>query len=154
MLWSRGGWKPANSGANLAPHSSHERSEARIGPDDKLRDMRSGEPAVPSYSTAQAVATLIPAVGGKAQELPLHRIDPGEIGRDEVIAAALAGHQVKTTAHEGLGGTCAAEMDECGEILFLLRACRHIARAGENAATLRSRYTAASSMAWLGIARI
>ena len=31
MLWSRGGWKPANSGANLAPHSSHERSEARIG---------------------------------------------------------------------------------------------------------------------------
>ena len=108
----------------------------------------------PSYSTAQAVATLIPAVGGKAQELPLHRVDPGDIGRDEVIAAALAGHHVKTTAHEGLGGTCAAEMNECGEILFLLRACRHIARAGENAATLRSRYTAASSIAWLGIARI
>jgi hypothetical protein len=35
--------------------------------------------------------TLIPTVGRKAKELPLHLIDPGEIGRDEVIAAALAG---------------------------------------------------------------
>jgi hypothetical protein len=28
---------------------------------------------------------LIPAAGGKAQKLPLHRIDLGEICRDEVI---------------------------------------------------------------------
>jgi hypothetical protein len=75
---------------------------------------------------------LIPAVGGKAQKLPLHRIDLGEICRDEVIAAALAGQHLKTTAHEGRGGTCAAEMDECGEILLLLRACRCVWRAGKN----------------------
>ena len=49
--------------------------------------------------------TLIPAVGSKAQKLPLHRIDLGEICRDEVIAAALAGHHLKTTVHEGRGGT-------------------------------------------------
>src|SRR6266404_4992202 len=62
--------------------------------------------------------TLIPAVGGKAQKLPLHRIDLGEICRDEVIPAALAGHHLKTTVHEGRGGTCAAQMDESGEILL------------------------------------
>jgi hypothetical protein len=33
--------------------------------------------------------TLIPAIGSKVQKLPLHRIDLGEICRDEVIAAAL-----------------------------------------------------------------
>jgi hypothetical protein len=74
--------------------------------------------------------TPIPAVGGKAQKLPIHRIDPGEICRDEMIAAALAGHHLKTTVHEGQGGTCAAEMDECGEILLLLRRC--VRRAGKN----------------------
>src|SRR4030081_2192395 len=76
--------------------------------------------------------TLISAVGSKAQKLPLHRIDLGEIYRDEMIAAALAGHHLKTTVHEGRGGTCAAEMDECGEILLLLRACRCVWRAGKN----------------------
>jgi hypothetical protein len=70
-------------------------------------------------------------VGSKAQKLPLDRIDLGEICRDEVIAAALAGHCLKTTVHEGRGATCAAEMDECGEILFLLRACRCVWRAGD-----------------------
>ena len=67
-----------------------------------------------------------------AQKLPLHRIDLGEICRDEMIAAALAGHHLKTTVHESRGGTCAAEMDECGEILLLLRACRCVWRAGKN----------------------
>src|SRR6202790_3917522 len=76
--------------------------------------------------------TLVPAVVSKAQKLPLHRIDLGEICRDEVIAAALAGHHLKTTVHEGRGGTCAAEMDECGEILLLLRAWRGVRRAGKN----------------------
>src|SRR6202521_4074301 len=75
--------------------------------------------------------TLVPAVGGKAQKLPLHRIDLGEICRDEVIAAALAGHHLKTTVHEGRGGPCAAEMDGCGEIPLLLRACRCVWRAGK-----------------------
>src|SRR5258708_38918903 len=74
----------------------------------------------------------MPAVGSKAQKLPLHRIDLGEICRDEMIAAALAGHHLKTTVHKGRGGTCAAEMDECGEILLLLRACRCGWRAGKN----------------------
>jgi hypothetical protein len=41
--------------------------------------------------------TPVPAVGSKAQKLPLHRVDLGEICRDEVIAAALAGHYLKTT---------------------------------------------------------
>src|SRR4030081_4095869 len=49
-----------------------------------------------------------------------------------MIAAALAGHHLKTTVHEGRGGTCAAEMDECGEILLLLRACRCAWRVGKN----------------------
>jgi len=49
-----------------------------------------------------------------------------------MIAAALPGHHLKTTVHEGRGGTCAAEMDECGEILLLLRACRCVWRAGKN----------------------
>src|ERR1700693_1859158 len=46
--------------------------------------------------------------------------------------AALAGHHLKTTVHEGRGGTCAAEMDEGGEILLLLRACHCLWRAGKN----------------------
>ena len=70
--------------------------------------------------------TLVPAIGRKAKELPLHRIDLGEIGGDEVIAAPLAGHHLKITACECCGGTGAAEMDEGSEILFLLRACRHV----------------------------
>ena len=66
------------------------------------------------------IAALQPSyrlvVGRKAQKLPLHRVDLGEIGRDEVIAAALAGHHLKAAVREGRGGTCAAEMDEGGEI--------------------------------------
>jgi hypothetical protein len=83
-------------------------------------------------TTAELALTLIPAVGSKAQKLALHRIDLGEIRRDEMIAAALAGHHLKSTVHEGRGGTCAAEMDECSEILLLLRACRCVWRAGKN----------------------
>src|ERR1700677_4223175 len=75
---------------------------------------------------------LIPAIGRKVQELALHRVDSGEIGRDEVVATALAGDHPKLAACESRGGTGAAEMDEGGKILLLLRACRHIARAGEN----------------------
>jgi hypothetical protein len=40
---------------------------------------------------ATGILMLILVVGSKAQELPLLGIDPGEIGRGEVIAAALAG---------------------------------------------------------------
>jgi hypothetical protein len=37
----------------------------------------------------------IRAVGGKAQKLPLHSVELGEICRDEMIAAALAGHHLE-----------------------------------------------------------
>jgi len=86
----------------------------------------------PPYAMQHIHVTLILAVGAKAQKLPLPRIDLGEICSDEVIAAALAGDHLKTTVHEGRGGACAAEMDECGEILLLLRACRGVWRAGKN----------------------
>ena len=49
-----------------------------------------------------------------------------------MIAAPLAGHHLKVAAREGCGGTPAAKMDKRGEILLLLRACRHIGDAGEN----------------------
>src|SRR5882762_4321960 len=82
------------------------------------------------------IAALHPSyrlvLASKAQKLPLHRIDLGDIGRDEVIAAALAGHHLKATAREGRGRTCAAEMDEGGEILLLLRAGRGVGHAREN----------------------
>src|SRR5271154_7039972 len=62
---------------------------------------------------------LVPAVGRKALELPLHRIDVSDIGRDQVIATALAGHHLKMTARESGRRTRAAEMDEGREILLL-----------------------------------
>jgi hypothetical protein len=33
---------------------------------------------------------LIAAIDREAQELPLHRVDPGDIGRNEMIAAPFA----------------------------------------------------------------
>ena len=63
--------------------------------------------------------------GGETPELPLHRVDPGEIDRDVVVAAAFAWHQLKTTAGEGCGRTGTAEMDDGSEILRLLQTrCR------------------------------
>ena len=79
--------------------------------------------------TSQA---LIPAIGRKLQELPLHRVDPGYIGCNEMIAASFAGDHLKIATSESRGGTRAAKMDEGGKILLLLRACRYIACAGEN----------------------
>ena len=63
--------------------------------------------------------------GGETSELPLHRVDPGEIDRDVVVAAAFVWHQLKTTAGEGCGRTSTAEMDDGSEILRLLQTrCR------------------------------
>ena len=70
--------------------------------------------------------------GGEAQELPLHRIDIGKICRDELVAATLAGQQMKAAARESAGGPRAAEMDDGGKILLLLRARLSVALAGEN----------------------
>src|SRR3954453_15467398 len=83
-------------------------------------------------ASAGKTSMLVPALGSKAQKLALHRIDLGEIGRDEVIAAALAGRHLKAAVGEGQRGAGAAEMDECGEILLLLRVWRRVARASEN----------------------
>ena len=49
-----------------------------------------------------------------------------------MIAAALAGHHLKVTACESRGGTRAAEMDEGGKILLLLRAGLDVACARQN----------------------
>ena len=49
-----------------------------------------------------------------------------------MIAAVLVGHHLKLAAREGRGGTRAAEMDEGGKILPLLRAWLRVANAGEN----------------------
>ena len=63
--------------------------------------------------------------GGETPKLPLHRVDPGEIDRDVVVAAAFARHRFKTTAGEGCGRTSTAEMNDGSEILRLLQTrCR------------------------------
>jgi hypothetical protein len=51
------------------------------------------------------------AVGREPQELPLHRIDMGEVCRDVMVAATLAGDQMETALRERFGQTCAAEMN-------------------------------------------
>src|ERR1700680_1844199 len=71
-------------------------------------------------------------VGGEAQELLLHRVDLGEICRDVVVAAALAGDQIEAAASERLGRTGAAEMNYGGELLLLLRAGRRVWPVCEN----------------------
>src|ERR1700722_19515338 len=75
---------------------------------------------------------LIVGIGCKEQELPLHRVDPGDIGRNEMIAAPFAGHHLKVTACVSGGRTRAAEMNKGSQILLLLRVWLHIAREGEN----------------------
>src|ERR1700744_531570 len=80
----------------------------------------------------RASHALIAAIGRQAQELPFHRIDPRDIGRNEVIAAAFTGHHPEVTARVPCGGAGTAEMDKGGQILFLLRAWPRLARAAEN----------------------
>ena len=69
---------------------------------------------------------LVPDVVRQSLELPFHRIDPGDIGRDEVVAAAFVGGHAKLATRESGGGAGAAEMDEGGEVLLLLRAGGHV----------------------------
>src|SRR5258708_16952870 len=69
---------------------------------------------------------------GEAPELPLHLAHPGEIGGDVVIAAPLARRHVESAARGCFGGTRAAEMDDRGEILLLLRTRPRIRPAREN----------------------
>src|ERR1700743_1008335 len=60
-------------------------------------------------------------IGRQFLELPLQRIDAPDIGRNEVIAAALVGLHLEVTAREGGRGAGAAQMDGCREILCLAR---------------------------------
>src|SRR5215472_18864688 len=60
--------------------------------------------------------------GGEAQEFLFHRVNLGEICRDVMIAAALAGHQMVVAACERLRRTCAAEMNYRGQLFLLLPA--------------------------------
>src|SRR5215510_7271322 len=77
-------------------------------------------------------------LGGEPEKLPLHRIDLGEIGSDRMIAAALAHQRTKAAAHEIFRRTGAAQMDQGGEVLLLLRFRRDGGQAS-TAATPRSR---------------
>jgi hypothetical protein len=86
----------------------------------------------PARDSTTLILLLVLIVDRKTQKLPLHRIDLGQVGRDEMIAAALARHHLEATAHEGPVGSSAAEMDERGEILLLLRARRHVRCVNEN----------------------
>src|ERR1035437_2206388 len=63
----------------------------------ELRGCRCAQPIRPRR------CVLIPAVGRKAKELALHCVDPGDIGRDEVIAAAFFGQHLKLAAGRKLG---------------------------------------------------
>ncbi len=75
---------------------------------------------------------LVHVIRRQLRELTLHRVDPPDIGRDEMIAAALIGLHLEMTARESSRGTSAAEMDEGREILPLARTCLHVVGAGEN----------------------
>src|SRR3984885_12715197 len=85
-----------------------------------------------SLDIDQGRSTLVPAVGRKPYELALQCVDVSDIGRDEMIAAALAGHHLKMTGCGGGRRTRAAEMDEGREILLLAGGGLLVARSGEN----------------------
>jgi hypothetical protein len=42
-------------------------------------------------------SALSAAIGCKLQELPLHGVDLGDVGRDEMISAPFAGNHLKVT---------------------------------------------------------
>src|ERR1700738_790662 len=98
-----------------------------------MRVLRVQRPVPDIASLIRAtLAELVAAIGCEAQELPLHRVDLGDIGSNEMIAAPFAGHHLKVTACVSGGRTSAAEMDKGSQVLLLLRVWLHIAREGEN----------------------
>jgi hypothetical protein len=58
---------------------------------------------------------------GEVQELPLHPFDAGKVCPDVVIAAALACGQSEHALGDGLGRTCAAQVNYGGKLLPVLR---------------------------------
>lgn len=73
------------------------------------------DPTQPAPALDRMLRAL--AVGREAQELPLHRIDMGEVFRDVMVAATLTGDQMETALRERFGQTCAAEMNCRSEFL-------------------------------------
>ena len=63
---------------------------------------------------------LISVVGSKLLELPLHRIDSGDVCRHEMISASLRSPHLEATARVCGGRASATEMDKGGKILPLL----------------------------------
>jgi hypothetical protein len=63
-------------------------------------------------------------VDRKLLELPLHRIDPGDVCRHEMISASLGSLHLETAARVCGRGTSAAEMDKGSKILPLLLVSR------------------------------
>jgi hypothetical protein len=53
-------------------------------------------------------------------ELPLHRIDPGEIGPHIVITASLMRRWTKAMCRKGMAGSGPTEVNDGGQILLLL----------------------------------
>src|SRR3984885_13295917 len=85
-----------------------------------------------SLDMDQGRSALLRLVGRQPYELPLQCIDVSDIGRDEMIAAALAGHHLKMTPCERSRRPRAAEMDEGREILLLAGSGLRLAGAGEH----------------------
>src|SRR6266851_355617 len=54
-----------------------------------------------AMTASRAVRRVLSRGGGEAKELALHRVDPAEIGRDVVVAAAFAGKQREAAPREG-----------------------------------------------------
>ena len=75
---------------------------------------------------------LISVIGRKLLKLPLHRIDPGDIRRHEMISASLRSLHLEATARVCGGGASAAEMDKGGKILPLLLASRLVTGPSED----------------------
>lgn len=81
---------------------------------------------------ASAHSHPILPIGGQTQELLLHRVHPGEVRSRVLVTAALAGRQMKSAAHEVPGQAWAAEVDEGGDLLLLLRRRRTAETRPEN----------------------
>src|SRR5438093_12655329 len=85
------------------------------------------------------VETRTRALPGRRQahELPFQRVDLCQVAADVVVAAPLAGGQPEAAARVGVARPAATEMDDGGQILFLLER-----RGGDPLASHRRRDTA------------
>jgi hypothetical protein len=73
------------------------------------------------------------------QELSFHRFDSGEVVRDVVLPAALAGDESEPALREGLGCTRAAQVNHRGQFPFVLRTLLRGCGARKNPFEMRSR---------------